>query len=52
MSELRHGYKLEADASEFVQRRDRVYISVNTPKNFEKVKTKMNNIHVFACFLS
>ncbi|XP_012942570.1 transmembrane anterior posterior transformation protein 1 homolog [Aplysia californica] len=36
MSELTKGYKMEADASEFVERRDRVYTSVNTPKNLEK----------------
>lgn len=36
MSELTRDYKLEGDASEFVERRDRVYTSVNTPKNLEK----------------
>jgi len=37
MSELTKGYKMEAEASEFLERRDRVYTSVNTPKNLEKV---------------
>ncbi|CAL1539217.1 unnamed protein product [Lymnaea stagnalis] len=36
MTELTRDYKLEGDASEFVERRDRVYTSVNTPKNLEK----------------
>lgn len=37
MSELMKGYNLEDDAREFVERRDRVYTSVYTPKNLEKV---------------
>ncbi|GFO35720.1 transmembrane anterior posterior transformation protein 1-like protein [Plakobranchus ocellatus] len=36
MTELTKHYRLEADASEFVERRDRVYTSVYTPKNLEK----------------
>ncbi|BFZ01089.1 hypothetical protein BsWGS_04128 [Bradybaena similaris] len=36
MTELTRDYRLEGDASEFVERRDRVYTSVNTPKNLEK----------------
>ncbi|RUS72761.1 hypothetical protein EGW08_019479 [Elysia chlorotica] len=36
MKELTKNYRLEADASEFVERRDRVYTSVYTPKNLEK----------------
>ncbi|CAG5123456.1 unnamed protein product [Candidula unifasciata] len=36
MTELMRDYRLEGDASEFVERRDRVYTSVNTPMNLEK----------------
>uniref|UniRef100_A0A2C9M797 Uncharacterized protein n=1 Tax=Biomphalaria glabrata TaxID=6526 RepID=A0A2C9M797_BIOGL len=36
MTELTRDYKLEGDASKFVERRDRVYTSVNTPRNLEK----------------